>query len=153
MESQQNINTFAYPRFGVTSEGCLEGYFCSDRVFNLSQKVLTDTEIWILAKGLDFASIQNKINEPELRSDFEEFCCRMRTKWHFRNEPTPEFSRTPVFSPKPSWKPLMDHPNVKVFLGQIEHEIFKEVQSPLRYSNLFKEEWKAVCSLAKATVS
>ena len=42
----------------------------------------------------------------------------------------------------------MGHPNVEVFLSQIEHEIFKEVQSPLGYLHLSKEEWKAVCSLA-----
>ena len=101
LESRQNTNTsFAYPRYGVTSEGHLEVYFCSDTVFKLNRKVLTDTEIRILEKGLDFALIQNKINEPELRSDFEEFCRRMRTKWHFKNEPTLEFSETPVFSPK-----------------------------------------------------
>ena len=41
----------------------------------------------------------------------------------------------------------MDHPNVEVFLSQIEQEIFKEVQSPLGYSNLSKEERKAVRSL------
>ena len=149
LESRQNINTsFAYPRYGVTSEGRLEGYFCSDTVFNLCRKVLTDTEIRILEKGLDFAPIQNKIYEPELRSDFEGFCRRMRTKWPFRNEPTLEFSKTPVFSPKSTWKPPMGHPNVEVFLSQIEHEIFKEVESPLGYSNLCKEEWKAVRSLA-----
>ena len=93
LECAQNINSsFAYPRYGATSEGRLEGCFCSDAVFNLRRKVLTDTEIRILEKGLDFAPIQNKINEPELRTDFEEFCRRMRTKWHFRNEPTPEFN-------------------------------------------------------------
>ena len=101
---------------------------------------MTDTEIRILEKGLDFAPIQNKINEPELRTDFEEFCRRMRTRWHFRNEPTPEFSETPVFSLKSTWKPPIGHPNVEVFLSQIEQEIFKEVQSPLGYSNLSKEE-------------
>ena len=97
-ESAQNVNTsFAYPRYGVTSEGHLEGYFCSDAIFNLSWKVLTDTEIRILEKGLHFAPIQNKIQEPELRPDFEEFYHRMRTRWRFRNERTLEFSETPVF--------------------------------------------------------
>ena len=42
----------------------------------------------------------------------------------------------------------MGHPNIEVYLSQTEHEIFKEVESPLGYSNLFKEEWKAVPSLA-----
>ena len=53
--------SFAYPRYGVTSKGHLERYFSSNTVFKLSRKVLTDTEIWIQGKGLDFAPIQNKI--------------------------------------------------------------------------------------------
>ena len=58
LESAQNINnSFACPRYGVRSKGHLEGYFCSDTVFNLSQKVLTDTDIRILQKGLDFVPI------------------------------------------------------------------------------------------------
>ena len=36
----------------------------SDTVFNLSNKFLSDTETRVLKKGLDFAPIQNKINEP-----------------------------------------------------------------------------------------
>ena len=35
--------------------------------------VLSDSEIKFLKKGLDFAPMQRKINEPELRSDFENF--------------------------------------------------------------------------------
>ena len=55
-------------------------YFCSDAVFNLSKKVLTDIEIKVLEKGLDYAPIKKKINELELRRDFEEFCRRIRLK-------------------------------------------------------------------------
>ena len=36
----------------------LEGYFCSDTVFNLSNKILSDSEIKLLEKGLDFPPIQ-----------------------------------------------------------------------------------------------
>ena len=49
---------------------------------NSSRKILTDTEIRILEKGLDFAQVQRKFNEPELRSDFEEFSRSVRTKWY-----------------------------------------------------------------------
>ena len=35
-------------------KGCLNGYFCSDVVFNLINEVLPDTEINILGKGLGF---------------------------------------------------------------------------------------------------
>ena len=51
----------------VSSEGRISGYFCSDTVFNLSHRVLTETEIKVLEKGLDYVLIQKKINEPELR--------------------------------------------------------------------------------------
>ena len=50
----------------ILTEKCwLCGSFMSDTVFNLSRKVLTDTEIKVLEKGLDFAPIQRKLNEPE----------------------------------------------------------------------------------------
>ena len=39
----------------------LEGYFCSKSVFNLSKKVLTETEIRVLEKGLGFAPTPTKI--------------------------------------------------------------------------------------------
>ena len=56
-----------------TEDGRLKGFFCSKTVFNLSKKVLTEAEINVLEKGLDFAPIEKTLNEPELRKDFEEF--------------------------------------------------------------------------------
>ena len=47
----QNINA------KVTSESRISGYFCSDTVFNLSDRVLTETEIKVLQKGLDYVPI------------------------------------------------------------------------------------------------
>ena len=75
----------------------LKGYFCSDTVFNLSGRFLSESEIKVLEKGLDFAPFQRKVNEPELRRDFQEFCRRMRIKWHFRNEISEDFSKVPAF--------------------------------------------------------
>ena len=67
-------------------------------------------EIKILVKGLDYVPIQNKINKPELRRDFEDFTRRMRLKLYFRNESTSSFSERPSFTPKSSWKPPKDNP-------------------------------------------
>ena len=75
----------------TTFENRLKNYFCWDTVFNLIKKVLSDAEIKALEKGEDHAPIQNKINELELRRDFENFYRQMRLKWFFRNEPTPSF--------------------------------------------------------------
>ena len=55
-------------------------------VFNLSQRVLSEIEIQVLEKRLDFAPIQKSINGPELRKDFEEFLWRMRIRWNFRDQ-------------------------------------------------------------------
>ena len=107
------------------------GYFCSDTVFNLSSKILTDTEINILEKGLDFAPIQNKINKPDLRKDFEEFCRRMRIKWYFHYEISENVSEKPAFTPKSKWKPPKGHPSLEIFLSQIEKELFELAESPL----------------------
>ena len=126
----------------------ISGYFCSDTVFNLSRRVLSEDETKVLEKGLDFAPIQNKVNEPELRKDFDEFCRRMRIKWHFRNEPSENFSPIPAFRSKSSWKPPTGHPNLEVSLRSVEKELFEDIGTSLRYSNLSTEEWKAIIPLA-----
>ena len=63
-----------------TDSARLTGYFCLETVFNLSNRALSDAEIKVLEKGLDYAPIQNKINEPEQRNDFNKFCRRMPLK-------------------------------------------------------------------------
>ena len=93
----------------------MQGHFSSGTVINLSNRILSENEIDVLEKGLAFAPIQRKINEPELRKNFEEFCRRIRTKWNFRNEPSQNFSVVPAFAHKPSWKPPLGHTNLKVF--------------------------------------
>ena len=40
------------------------------------------------------------------------------------------------------------HPNLEVFLSQLESDLFKVIERPLGYSNRSKEEWDAIRSLA-----
>ena len=49
--------------------------YSDDVVLYLSGKILTETEV-----------LENKINEPELRTDLDELCGRMRTKWELAKE-------------------------------------------------------------------
>ena len=95
--------------FGLTTvENRFCEQFCSETILNLSHRVLTDTEIKVLKKGLDFVPIQRKVNELELRCHFNEFCRRMHLKWHFRDEPQ-GFNETPAFTPKSTWHPPKGH--------------------------------------------
>ena len=50
------------PSKALNSSGSdlISGYFCSDTVFNLTKKVLTDIEIKVFEKGLDYAPIQKQ---------------------------------------------------------------------------------------------
>ena len=97
--------------------------------------MLTDTEIKVLEKGLDFALIQHKINEPELRRDFNEFCRRMHVKWHFWDEPQ-GFNETPAFTPKSTWHPHTGHACLEVFLSQVHKKLFDIPSSDLKYSSI-----------------
>ena len=63
-----------------TDSARLTGYVFLETVFNLSNRAWSDAEIKVLEKGLDYAPIQNKINEPEQRNDFNKFCRRMPLK-------------------------------------------------------------------------
>ena len=72
----------------------------------------------------------------------------MRIKWHFRNEPSENFCTIPAFRSKSSWKPPTGHPNVEVFFSSVEKELFEDIGTSLRYSNLSTEEWKAIRSVA-----
>ena len=146
--NQQEFEQTPEIRDSVTETKRLKGYFCSKSVFNLSKKVLTETEIRVLEKGLDFAPIQKSLNEPELRKDFEEFSRRMRCKWHFRNELSENFSETPAFRPKSVWKPPKGHASLEVFLSRLEKELFSDDISESTQSNLSAEEWKALRGLA-----
>ena len=123
-----------------TYEIILTGYFCLDTVFNLSKKVLSDAEIKVLEKGLDYAPIQNKINEPELRKDFENLCRQMGLQWFLHDGPIPSFSKTPDFITKSSWNPSKGHPCLEVYLSQAEKELFEFSASHLCYSNFTKED-------------
>ena len=72
----------------------------------------------------------------------------MHTKLIFRNQPTPQFSEVPTFSPKSSCKPPKGHPNLEVFLSQLENEVYKMPFENLKHSNTSKEEWQAMRALA-----
>ena len=52
----------------------LTGYFCSETVFNLSNRVLSDPGITVLEKVLDYGPIQNKINESMTLMNSAEEC-------------------------------------------------------------------------------
>ena len=68
-------------------------YFCLFSLLTLYER----NEIKVLEKGLGFVPTPNIINEEDLRRDFGEFSRKMRCKWYFKDEPSPNFSEVPAF--------------------------------------------------------
>ena len=112
--------------------------------------MLSEIEIQVLGKGLDFVPIQMSKKEPEQRKDFEDFSRRMRIRGNFWDQSSKIFSDKPTFCPKSNWKPPPSHPGLEQFLSQLEKEIFNgflndSISIP---SNMSNKEWKALRGLA-----
>ena len=145
-EHRNRLDTLIDQKNNVTTtDNRLSGCFCSEYIFNLCNRVLTDTEIKVFEKGLDFTPIHKEGNEPELKSDFNEFCRRMRSKWNFQNE-LENFSEVPVFTPKSRWQPPQGHPCLEVFLSEVGNELFELPKTDIKYSNLSSQEWNNIRS-------
>ena len=52
------------------------------------------------------------------------------------------------FSINPLWTHPQGHPNLEVYLSQVENKLSSIADEPIRYSNLSKEDWIAMGSLA-----
>ena len=123
--------------------GRLKGNFCSELVFNLNKRKLTELEVSVLEKGLGFAPTPFAINEAKMRTDFENFARKMRCKWHFRNNLTENFSEVPAFRNKSKWKPSLE-----VVVSRLESELFALLPGTNYELNLIKAEWVAMKKLA-----
>ena len=79
------------------SEERLTGNFVSENVFNLSRRVLSESEIRLLSKGLKFVPTPVSINRAQLKLDLEEFGRRLKLKYHFRNHVSENFGHIPSY--------------------------------------------------------
>ena len=120
-----------------------------DSVFDLSNNVLSQTEISVLEKGLGFIPTPNMINDADLRRDFKEFSRKMSCKSYFRDEPSKDLIEIPAFRPKPTWKHAAGDTCVELFLSKEEHELFSFLPGKPQSYNLTKEKWQALKNLTE----
>ena len=64
----------------------LQGNFVNKNVVNLSRENLTDFEIILLSKKLNFVLASNAINKAMVKTEFGFWQNITILKWHFRNE-------------------------------------------------------------------
>ena len=122
----------------------LKGKFVSPNVFNLSKRQLSESEISLLSKGLEFIPTPKSVNRVKLKEELQVFGRKLRLKWHFRNE---ESSGT--FNPfrrKSKFNPKGKDAAIEIYLSRLEEEILG-LDPKLSYSNLSREERQAMQSL------
>ena len=82
----------------------LKGKLVSKSVINLSKRNLTENEISLLSKGLNFIPTCNKVDVAKLKLELEQFGRMLRLKWHFRNDKRDlsinPFKRKSTFNPR-----------------------------------------------------
>ena len=71
----------------------------------------------------------------------------MHLKWYFRGE-LDTISEKSAFRPKSLWISPKGYPFLEAILSQVEVESFKMSSSSIRYSNMHKDEWDTIRSLA-----
>ena len=120
----------------------IKDYFCLDTVFDLSRKVLSQTEISILDKGLRFVPASNMIHEADFRLDFNQISRKMWSKWYFRDEPSKAFSKIPTFRSKTTWKPPASNLCVELFLDKMEHVLFSFLLGNHKVKTLLRRNGK-----------
>ena len=55
-------------------------------MINLSKRNLSENEISLLSKGLNFFPTCNKVDVARLKLELEQFGRMLRLKWHFRDD-------------------------------------------------------------------
>ena len=122
--------------------------FVSEHVVNLSDSVLSMAEIKVLSKDLNFYLTPGEINRFELNKDLHEFARRMKCKAYLRKYGEGSLDRKDMrFKCKSKWMPDVVDPALSLFLENIERGILSINEGGCNYSNLDKEERKALKDL------
>ena len=83
----------------------MQGKFVSQNVFNLSDRVLTENEIKVLDKGLNFVPTPEKLDRLQIKIDLEKLGRDIKLRIFYHNDLSPSFSKKPAFKVPSPWIP------------------------------------------------
>ena len=125
----------------------MEGKFLSKNVLNLSNQILTESEIRVLDKGLNFVLTPEKLDHYQIKKDLECLGRNIKLKIYYKCEPTPEISEKPAFKVPPNWTPSIRDAQLELYLSEIEDILLNINASSKSYQNLTKDEREGLHSL------
>ena len=102
-------------------DGRLKGKFVSTNVINLSKRNLSENEISLLSKGLNFIPTCNKVDVARLKLELEQFGRMLRLKWHFRNDKR-DIPINP-FKAKSTFNPRNKDAAIEIYLSSLEEKL------------------------------
>ena len=125
----------------------MEGKFVSQNVFDLSDRILTENEIKVLDKGLNFVPTPEKLDGLQIKNDLEKLGTDIKLRMFYQNDLSPSFSEKPTFKVPSSWTPSIIFMQLELYLSEIEDKLININESGESYQNLSKDEREALKSL------
>ena len=119
-------------------DGRLKGEFVSKNVINLSKRNLSENEISLLSKGLNFIPTCNKVDVARLKIELERFGRMLRLKCHFRNDKR-DIPINP-FKAKSTFNPRNTDAAIEIYLSSLEEKLLKVEVPKDKLNNLTKGE-------------
>ena len=116
----------------------MEGKFASQNVFNLSDRVLTENEIKVLDKVLNFVPTPEKLDRLQIKNDLEKLGRDIKLRMFYQNDLSPSFSEKPAFKVPSSWTPPIRDVQHELYLSEIEDKQININESGKSYPNLPK---------------
>ena len=98
----------------------LDGKFVSKNVFNLSHRALTEHEISVLDKELNFVPTPEKLDRLQIKSDPEQLGRDIKLRMYFKDNPTPAFAEKLAFKVRSTWTPLLEMLNWNFILVKLK---------------------------------
>ena len=132
-----------------TPDQRLDGKSVSKNVFNLSHQALTEHEISVLDKGLNFVPTPEKLDRLQIKIDLERLGrdVNLNLRKYFKDNPTPAFAEKPTFKVPSTWTPPIRDVELEFYLREIEDKLLSINESGKSYPNLSRDEREALHSL------
>ena len=122
--------------------GRLQRKFVSKNVIGLSKRNLSENEISLLPKGLNFIPTWNKVDVASLKFELDQLGGMLDLKWHFRSYKRDSPINT--LKTKPTFHPKNKDAAIELYLSSLEEKLLK-IKVPLdKFNNLTKEDWDAL---------
>ena len=112
---------------------------------NLSSRNLTDSEISLSLKGLNFILTSNTIDKAKLTTKLEALGRILRLKLHFRNEEN-EFELD-QFKPKSNFNPRNKDAAIEIYMSSLEEKLIKLEIPKDKCNSLTSKERQALYDL------